>query len=433
MRIIRYDALVVGSTLGALVAGSYLARAGLRVLLVEEEVHTKRPPLLREPFALTGLESGGPADLVLRELGISLLERRELGSDPLAFQLLLPRGARLDVGRGREALATELAAYGVAEASEALAWLERADELGDAVRLQLREGPGAAGEGGLAGRLAPLRRGAGPELPELPAVPPSLRAFAGAQAAALSRLEAPVDLVALALLLRGPRDGVSFAPHAGFGFLDLFRRRFLSLHGELRAAERFALVAEGNEVGIELARERIFARAMVIGVPRAPLVRAIEELAPAPRWLTGATPPLPAPRQVLRAETEALPVGMGGRVICAEAGTPWALTRSPDPSDSRIEWLVVSNPPGSEPAEARVAAIAPFSESRIVPIDSGPEPRWDLDGVDLRFPEPRASSALKRRPAIVAVGPELAPDLGIEGELMLARYGARRVAKALGK
>ena len=120
---IHCDALVLGSTLGGLVAGSFLARAGLRVVLIEEEIHQKRPSLLREPFLLTGLERGGPVGELLGDLGIPLLERREIAPREIALQVLLPGGARIDVGRGRRVLSSELDLYGVVDRATALIWL----------------------------------------------------------------------------------------------------------------------------------------------------------------------------------------------------------------------------------------------------------------------------------------------------------------------
>ncbi len=430
MTTIRCDVLVIGSTLGALVAGSFLAGKRLHTILVEEELHAKRPPMLREPFLLSGLEPGGPIDRVLRDVSISMLERRELRYEPLAFQLLLPGGARIDVGRGREALAAELAAYGVADADAARAWLGHSDAAGDALRQRLlAEEPSALDEG--RGRLGALRR---PQerLPEPSPPPRELEAFVGCQLDALAAVGAAASPAARALLVRGSRDGVFAQPHAAFGFLDLFRRRFLASHGEVREAERFGFAVDRSEVGIELPRERIFARALVIGVPRAPLARVAGEVGSCPRWLDGPAP-RPAARRMLRAESDVLPVGMGTRVICADTprGTPpWSLCRALDPDDARIEWLVVSG--ASSDPEALLASIAPFSEGRIVPVDVGPAPAWDLDATDLRFPELRAPGSLRRRPIVVAVGPEIAPDLGFEGEILGARQTALRLVRALG-
>ena len=431
MTTIRCDVLVIGSTLGALVAGSFLAGKRLRTILVEEELHAKRPPMLREPFLLSGLESGGPIDRVLRDVSISMLERRDLRHEPLAFQLVLPGGARIDVGGGREALAAELAAYGVADADAARAWLEQSDAAADAVRQRLLEQEPSALEEAR-GLLGARRRSPQEQLPEPPPPPSQLDEFVGCQLHALSGVEAAASPAARALLVRGSRDGVFAQPHAAFGFLDLFRRRFLASHGEVRGAERFGFAIDRAEVGIELPRERIFARALVIGVPRAPLARVVGEVGSCPRWLAGPAP-RPVARRMLRAESDALPVGMGTRVICADTppgSPPWSLCRAVDPDDARIEWLVVSGS-CSDP-EAPLGSIAPFSEGRIVPVDVGPAPTWDLDSTDLRFPEPRAPSGLRRRPIVVAVGPEIAPDLGFEGEVLGARQTALRLAQALG-
>lgn len=431
MTTIRCDALVIGSTLGALVAGSFLASKRLRTVLVEEEVHAKRPPMLREPFLLTGLEPGGPVDQVLRDVSITMLDRRDLRAEALAFQLLLPGGARIDVGHGRAALAAELAAYSVADRDTARGWLELADAEGDAVRARLLEVEPAALEAGRA-RRGSRRRAAQAVTPEAPDPPPSLDAFVRCQLDALATAR-PASPAARALLLRGSRDGVFAPPHAAFGFLDLFRRRFLALHGEVRAAEHFGFAVDRREIGIELPRERIFAKAMVIGVPRAPLARVAARVGSCPRWLGGCPSPLAVPRWMVRAERDALPVGMATRVICADGApdtAPWTLCHAADPDDARIEWGVVSAS-GSDPTAA-LGTIAPFSEGRIVPVDVGPQPVWDLDGSDLRFREPRAPSGLRRRPLVVTVGPEIAPELGFEGEVLGARRTALMVADALG-
>ena len=423
--------LVLGSTLGALVAGSFLAKAGLRVVLLEEEVHAKRPPVLREPFLLTGLESGGPADAVLRELAISLLERRELVSDDLAFQLLLP-GARIDVGRGRAALARELAAYGLSEEDPARSWLEAVDQLGDAVRAQLIE---ALPEEPSRFPIGAGRRASAPEIGSFPELPTELGPFADAWLSGLAPLDGRPSPQAMALLMRGARDGAMSGPNAGRGFLDLLRRRFVTLHGEVRSVERFGLVSERQEVGVELAREVLFARALIVAVPRAPLARVVGEVGDAPRWLLEGPPVDRAPRRILRAESDALPVGMAARVICSgddAGGRPWSLTRAADPEDSRIEWLLASgHAVGDGGADSALGKLTPFSEGRIVAVDAGPDPRWDLDGVDLRFSELRSPTQLKRRPLIVGAGPEIAPELGFEGEVLFARHTAQRVVRAL--
>ncbi len=51
----RWDALILGSGIPALVAAARIGRAGQRVLVVEEEARTKLPATLREPFFLAGM------------------------------------------------------------------------------------------------------------------------------------------------------------------------------------------------------------------------------------------------------------------------------------------------------------------------------------------------------------------------------------------
>ena len=98
MTTIRSDVLVLGSTLGGLVAANYLARAGLRVVLLEEEVHAKRPTLLRDPFMLSGLASGGPVMRVLRELALPLIEQREIQRSDVSLARSRGRAGRPDPG-----------------------------------------------------------------------------------------------------------------------------------------------------------------------------------------------------------------------------------------------------------------------------------------------------------------------------------------------
>ncbi len=434
MATLRCDVLVLGSSLGALASGTALARTGMRVVLVEEEVHAKRPSLLREPFLLAGLEPGGPVDGLLRELAIPLLERRELIFDPLVAQVILPGGARVDVGGTRQALAAELAAFDIADAATAEGWLEASDSTGDSLRERLRDVP-APSSRGLPGRLPGLRREPSFDASAPGEPPASLEPLLHALEWALSGLALPVRAPARSLLLRGTRDGVARPAHAGRGLLDLFRRRFVALHGEIRSAAGFGVRTEGREVGVELARDRIFARALLLGAPREPLARAAEEAGGVPRWLSSAPPPSRVERRVLRAEAHALPIGMGSRVVVA-AGVAriFSLARFPDPSDKATEWVVVSGPGAPEAATgSALGGLAPFAEGRIVAIDPGPSPRWDLDAVELRFPEPRAPEVVKRSPLVLCVGAERAPELGFEGELLLARRAAHTAAVALGR
>jgi phytoene dehydrogenase-like protein len=101
-----YDVVVLGSDIGATVAGAVLAHRGFRVLcagMPVEERYTIGPySLPRSPLAVTGVESP-TIKRVIGELNLVQLLRRRLEPNRPAFQLILP-DHRLDVGDdfGRE-------------------------------------------------------------------------------------------------------------------------------------------------------------------------------------------------------------------------------------------------------------------------------------------------------------------------------------------
>jgi len=433
MTTLRSDVLVLGSSLGGLVAATYLARSGLRTVLIEEDSLAKRPPLLREPFALSGLASEGPGHRVLRELALPLIEQRRVAQRPVALQVLLP-DARLDVTAGRRDLARELAAFGVCDPAAAQAFLEGVDARGDELRAKLVDGD--VGEAPLVQRLLARSGRNGSADPSLGPVPDGLGPFLSALLAALSRL-APESAPGrdAALLVRGTRDGGFFMPDAGAPFLDLFRRRLLTLHGEIKAVGDFQLVTERGDLGIELPRGRLFARGVVLAAPLELIRRVSAAAGSAPRWLTPRTPPIDVPVRLFRAEADSLPVGLAARAVVAPGPAEelhW-LARYADPVQEAVEWLLVAGPGAAAlPPEQPLGQLNPFPGSGIVPIDLGPAPRWDRDAADHRFLEPRAESALRAKPPVYAVGPEVAPGLGFEGELLLARQAALRLAERLG-
>jgi hypothetical protein len=435
MTTLRSDVLVIGSSLGGLVAATYLARAGLRTVLIEEDTLAKRPPLLREPFVLSGLEIDGPAHRVFRELALPLIEQRRVLQRSVSLQVLLPR-ARIDVHAGRRDLARELDAFSVCDPAAAQAFFEAVDARGDELRARLVEGDAGESNAPLVQRLLALGARNGSADTSLGPMPEGLAPFVGALLAALSRLtpESSPGRDA-AMLLRGTREGGFFMPDAGTPFLDLFRRRFQTLHGEIRSAGDFALVSERGELGIELPRGRLFARGVVLAAPIELLRRVSTAAGTTPRWLAPRTPPVDIPLRLFRAEKGALPVGLAARAVVAP-GAPEALhwlARYPDPVQGGVEWLLVAGPGATAlPIEQPLGDLNPFPDEGLVPVDLGPAPRWDRDTADHRFLGARAESALRTKPPVFAVGAELAPGLGFEGELLLARQAALRLADRLG-
>ena len=431
MTTIRSDVLVLGSTLGGLIAANYLARAGLRVVLLEEEAHAKRPALLREPFLLSSLESGGRITRVLRELALPLIEQREIHRERVALQVILPE-ARIDLLRGRDALARELAAHGLGDAKAIRSWLDAMDTRAAQTQAELWEKGGRA-----PARLLQRRSAAAASEVDLPPTPEGLEAFVRAQLSALCTLEAPAQAPAPALLLRTTREGGFCMPHSEISFLGLFRRRLETLYGEIHQAGSFRLFSDRTEVAVELPRDQIFARALVIAAPREPLRRFLAEAGSSPKWLKPSTMPLETPARIFRADREYLPQGMASRVIRAEDDSPGALhwlARSPDPKDSRFDWIVASGPGARElPRENPLGGLAPFAGRGILPVGPGATPRWDLDAGGLRFREAGIPVWLKHRPPVVCVGPELAPGLGFEGEVLCTRRVALDLAEWLGR
>ncbi len=431
----RSDVLVLGSSLGGLVAATYLARAGLRVVLVEEECLGKRPPLLREPFALSGFESDGPTHRVMRELALPLIEQRRVVQQEVSLQVLLPR-ARVDLHAGRRELSRELEAYRLCDPDAACSFLEAADLRGDELRARLLEGEPAEAGGAFVSRIfARAARGA-PLDAGLGSIPAGLEAIVAAIVAGLSRGVPDASPARdAALLLRGTREGGFFMPDAGAPFLDLFRRRLLALHGEIRSTTEFALVSERGDLGLELPRGRLFARGVVLAAPVELIRRMGAQTGSAPRWLSARTPPVDMPARLFRAEPDSLPVGLAARAVIAPGPNEalhW-IARYPDPAQKGVEWVLVGGPGAARLTPERpLGDLSPFPGAGITAVELGATPRWDRDAADHRFLEARSDGDLRGKPPVAAVGAELAPGLGFEGELLLARQAALRLAERLG-
>jgi hypothetical protein len=431
---LRSDVLVLGGTLSGLVAATYLARAGLRVVLVEEDAQTKRPALLREPFLLPGLAADGSLGKVLRELALPLLEQREFGRDKISLQVVLP-DARLDVSGEDEEFALEIDRFGLAKPDEVLGWLASVREVADAARRTLWDVPVTAERAGIA-RYVPSRASATPRVrAALPAAPGRLGAVARALIGAATQLADPGESAAPALLVDAARRGNFRLPNAGHSFLDLFRRRFRALHGEFREVDRFALISDRHEVGIELPRGQVYARAMVIAVPREPLRRFARESGPLPRWLRPGLAPLQLEQRLFRAEPSAIPAGMAARLVVAgeDPDSRLRISLYRDPAAERVCWLLVSGPGAAAIHAARpLGPLAPFPGPEMIPVDIGARPEWDIDSDSAGFPQAQPADTLRSRPLLAHVGGEAVAGLGVEGEVLQARRAALTLAHRLG-
>ena len=361
------DVIIVGSTLGGLVTATYLARAGLRVVLLEEQTHRKRPVLLREPFLLPGLGAHGPVREVLRELALPLIEQREIRSEPVSVQVILP-GARIDARPDTEALALELDGYKIGEPSVTTRWLELLADQATAVREELwRDSvPVSAGPArgpNLSQRLqravsARPASGAAVTTQQLD-IPDSLRPFAEALVRGLSGCGEGLG-PAPALLIDGACRANSRMPNSTTPFLDLFRRRFTQLHGEVWTVDQFDLISSRGELGVELPNRRAFTRSLVIAAPRAPLQSFLDEHGEAPRWLRKGLPVDTAAAEIFRAERDQLPVGLGTRVIVAPgAARDVTLAGVSSRPRSRGRRVVGGRRTRQSPTESRQSASRP--------------------------------------------------------------------------
>ncbi len=434
MTTLRSDVLVLGGTLGGLVAATYLARTGLRVVLVEEHAQIKRPALLREPFLLSGLSANGSLNRVLRELALPLLEQREFGRDSIALQVVLP-GARVDVAADDEEFALELDRFGLAKPDEVLPWLGAVGESAEAARQTLWDESPPPQRTGLARYVSPRGSGGPHVRAPLPEPPGRLGPLCDALVAAVSRLADAGTSPARALLVDAARHGNFRLPDAGHSFLDLFRRRFRALHGEFREVDSFALISDKQDVGIELPRGQVYARAMVIAVPREPLRRFAREFGPVPRWLRAGVTPLRLEQRLFRTEPSAIPAGMATRVVVADGGPDSRLRISlhADPSSHRVCWMLIGGPgAASVDPEHPLGELAPFAGPGVVPIDSGPPPAWDIDSDSAGFPQPDPGPLGRGKPLLTQVGAEAVAGLGLEGEVLQARRAAMQLAGRLG-
>ncbi len=135
----RWDALVLGSGVHALVAAARMGMAGQRVLVVEEDRARNGFEGLREPFFLAGARDGGAVNVCLKELALSLIDRRRIVEDEPAFQVL-GDDLRMDLGKP-ELASDELVAWGLSKPDAALAFVRALREAAEAERKAMLASP----------------------------------------------------------------------------------------------------------------------------------------------------------------------------------------------------------------------------------------------------------------------------------------------------
>jgi len=472
----RWDALILGSSLTALVAAARIGASGQRVLIVEEGARAALPPALKEPFFLTGLRDEGVLDACLKLLSVPLIDRRRVAAERLAFQIAADP-VRIDVGQAA-VTAEELVAWGLAKPEEAQTLVRELIESSKVERGVLLESAavriGRRTTGGRPAQIGHHRRGLPGIVGTLSGPLPGL---VSAQIRALSNLglgSPPPESQARLL-------GVPLAGGAGFAdgppwLYDLLRKRVTSSYGDFRTLNGdFDLVAVSGQPGVRVRRtgEIWLGRTLVLAAPPSSLrdsylsgaVSGHGDPAASSAASAGGSagvPTRPVPsilerggQRAYRAAflfsvpTAVLPEGMSARLILPEqdAESPTtAITAFPSQTHSqRVDLVARAVVPDRDPERlarlrARIAArlrdLMPFCRDTVVSIDVE-MPRWDGDDGWLEDPLPglgwpsEVDLRLSTRPAIYHLDRAAVAALGFEGDLLLGWRGGDAIAAEL--
>ena len=452
----RWDALVLGSGIHALVAAARLGMAGHRVLLAEEDRAQALFPGLREPFFLAGTRDHGLLDTCLRELTLPLIERRRVEHEHLSLQVVGP-DLRLDVAEPG-VTAREFVTWGVAKPDVATNIVRSLVEAAEAERRAMLAAPVVR----IGRRLSRVRPGTqGSHVRGLPAEaarpPETVAPILAAQVRALSNLaQAPPSPEARARLL-----GSLLAGGAGFGgeppwLAGILRHRAESVHVEFRTLRgQIEIVQNDGEPGLVSENEPLLlGRSLVVAAPQTALKRVIE----AKCWPSFLDASRTARRRVsihLRCKTAALPEGMGRRLILTEDPTDpdglgdvnLSLYASADSTTSveMVARCMLPSEPGDveeqelaafeDRIEARVRALIPYANKKLK-RQKLERPRWDDDDW-LEDPPPGQGwpadidLRVNTKPPVYRLDRAGVAGLGLEGDLLLGWRGGDAIAAEL--
>jgi len=465
----RWDALILGSGIPALVAAARIGKAGQRVLIVEEEARTKLPTALREPFFLAGLRDEGVLDACLRTLAVPLIDRRRFAKERLAYQIAADP-YRLEIGQP-VVTAEELVTWGLAKPDDAQTLVRRLIESSEIERELLLRAPIAR----MGRRVAGSRGGPGMGnhkrgLPGDAAVATgALGQVIATQIRSLSNLgqTAPSPEAQARLLGLGLAGGTGFADAPPW-LTDLLRKRVTALYGDFRTLTgKFELVSVSGQPGIRVLRtgEIWLGRSLVLASPLSALRDAVgnEPTRPAPSLLERRVSRGYRAVFLYRIPITILPEGMSARVILpgtpadsgAERGSEDAepaVTITAFPSQTQPGWVDLvarAMVPGADAATlseqltnlrqtiaTRLEALMPFSQDQLQHIEV-PSPQWDADDGWLEDPPPgvgwptEIDLRLSTRPPIYHLDRAAVAGLGLEGDLLLGWRGGDAIASEL--
>lgn len=475
----RWDALVLGSGLPALVAAARISATGQRVLVVEEEARTTLPAAVKEPFFLSGLRDQGMLDATMRALTVPLIDRRRIGNERLAYQIAADP-YRIDIGQPILS-AEELVDWGLAKPDDAQTLVRRRVEASETEREILYESPFVR----IGRRSADVGRPSTRRNPNTAIVGNHQRGLPGEVVAAEGPLARVMQAEIRALSNLGTRTpspeaqarllGLGLAGGAGFAddppwLIDLFRKRFTALYGDMRTLPGdFEIVQVAGQPGIRVIRtgEIWLGRALVLGAPTSALFDAYgdEPARPAPSMLDRGTRRAYRAVFLFRVATSTLPEGMGARVIipgnidgethadspaAATSGITAAVTAYPcQTHPGRVDLVARAVLPDVEPSTlneqlqvlrqdiaGRLQALMPFCGDGLAQIELK-APSWDSD--DGWLEDPRSDSAwpgevdlrLSSKPPVYLLDRAGAAGLGLEGDLLLGWRGGDAIAEAL--
>jgi len=450
----RWDAVILGSGIPALVCAIRLGMAGQRVLVVEEEAASSAFPGLREPFFLAGAHDSGLLDHAMRELTLSLIERRRIVPQELAYQVLGPE-LRLDVG-APDLSAGELVAWGLCKPEAAHSLMRALKESSDAerkamlaaslVRLGRRVGRGRSGAAGSHRRGLPA---------EVASPDPRLAPILAAQVRALSNL---------ATAIPGPESqarllGSALAGGAGFTsgapwLHGILRHRVESVFGEFRTlGRRFRLVSLLNQPGIQVegGRELWLGRALILAAPPTAIATWIGEK-DLPDFLPVNRPTKRRVAVHLCAERSILPEALSARSIWIgdpssldAARSAFTLSVLPRENEPQMVDLLARGVPGEGQSDSdleeqmtrKVLALLPFSEGKIEQRAIR-RPAWDCE--DWLEDPARATAGwpsdldlrLHAKPPVYLLDRASVAGLGAEGDLLLGLRAGDALATELG-
>jgi len=450
-RVRRWDAVILGGALPGLVAAIRIAKAGCRVLLVEEDAGEEVFAGLREPFHLTSPGADHVLGGLLRELGVSLIDQRRVIQQREGLQIALPN-ARIDIGPSTT-LVDELAAWQLAAPAESRDVLRALEEAGARERRALllaplvragRRRPFSSAR--IARGLAAIEEEPGRGMPRaLAESPRALRLICDILVRALGNhaRRAPSS-EASARLLGSALEGSYFVSGGG-GLRAILMHRLETLGVDRRKVPgdlRFVSVANQPGLSPTHTEEIWTGRALLLNAPAGALSAATAGELPAALNLAPST----HERVSLHFLTarEFLPESMGDRVIAVTnpadpVGEDLICVRT-FPGEGAAAHIVASAvvPRDKDPRpaiEQCVRKLLPFQEQTLQrqPL---PELRWDHDA-DLEdlphsagWPD-EVELRLSSRPLVYALDRRAIASLGFEGDLLLGWRAGQAIAAEL--